>query len=357
MTSTSGTFINEKCICKGDNSGPRSAKSLLADKRVDCAVLETARGGIICGGLGYDLADVGVITNISEDHLGIDGINDLEDLAFVKSLVVEAVKSDGYAVLNADDGMTPEILERVKAKTVFFSRNENAAGIEVTGIHVFVKDENIVIKDGDTLHTIINIKDIPITCNGIIECNIENSLTTVSALYALKIPDSIISEGLKSFNQNKGRFNLYSVNDFKVMLDYGHNKAGYEQVIKTCKNLGFSRLIGVIGMPGDRNDDSIKAVSELCANSFDAIIIKEDKDRRGREEGEVAKLFYHTLLQNNFNKMQIILNEEEALKAAVNLAEKDDLIVVLYEELDPLVNYLNSIGSEDLTLKKAGVSL
>ena len=351
MTSTSGTFIGEKCVCRGDNSGPQSAKSLLANKKIDSAVLETARGGIIRDGLGYDLADVGVITNISDDHLGVDGINSLDDLAFVKALVVEAVKKDGYAVLNADDDMTANILEKVKAKIILFSRDKEAAQAysKWRFIHVFIEDGCIVVNDNNNYHKIICVPDIPITWNGINECNIENSLAAVSALYALKVSNDTIAEGLKTFKYNKGRFNLFAVNDYKVMLDYGHNRSGYEHVLKTCKNLGYNRLIGVIGMPGDRMDCSIRSVGELCSNSFDYILIKEDKDLRGRKKNEVADILYSATSKNlKKDKLHIVLDELEALNQAMSVAQKDDLIVMFYEDLDPLIDFLNSVNAVDL---------
>ena len=351
MTSTSGTFIGDKCVCRGDNSGPQSAKSLLANKKIDCAVLETARGGIIRDGLGYDLADVGVITNISDDHLGIDGINDLEDLAFVKSLVVEAVKKDGYAVLNADDSMTPSILEQVKANLILFSRDENAAQAysKWRFIHVFIKDNNIVVKDNKNYYKIACVSDIPITWNGINECNIENALAAVSALYGLKVPKNIISEGLKTFICNKGRFNLFQIKDFKVMLDYGHNRSGYEHVLKTCKNLGYNQLVGVIGMPGDRLNDSIESVGDLCAKAFDRMFIKEDNELRGRKQNEVADILYSSICKyKKSDRIKIVLDELNALKQAVSVAQKDDLIVVFYENIDPLLDYLKSINAVDM---------
>ncbi|MDF2685273.1 MAG: cyanophycin synthetase, partial [Clostridia bacterium] len=174
MTSTCGTYIGEKCICKGDNSGPRSAKSLLSKKTIDAAVLETARGGIVRGGLGYNLADVGIITNVTEDHLGLDDIETIEDLAYAKALVVEAVKKDGAAVLNAEDKMTPFILKRVKVRTILFSKNPNLNPQfeSLNCIHVYTEDGWIKIRDNNQLIEIIQIADIPITCNGLIECNI-----------------------------------------------------------------------------------------------------------------------------------------------------------------------------------------
>ena len=352
MTSTCGTYINDKCFCKGDNSGPRSAKALLSNKTIDAAVLETARGGIVRGGLGYDLADVGIITNVTEDHLGLDDIETIEELAYVKALVVEAIKKDGVAVLNGEDKMTPSILETVRVKTILFykANNLNPQFKSLDCIHVYTLDGSIKIKDGNKIIDVILINDIPITCKGIIECNIENCLAAVSALYALNIPIETICEGLKTFQNNTGRFNIFKLNGFRVMLDYGHNPAGYKEVIKTCKKLGGSRLIGVIGMPGDRPDNCIQTVGELCASSFDRIYIKEDIDLRGRNKGKVAELLSDSILKKGYLKENIIINENEtdALKAAVTEAKQGDLIIVLYEKLEPLVQYLETLGAEQL---------
>lgn len=350
FTSTSGTFINGKCICKGDHSGPRSARTLLANKTVDCAVLETARGGIIREGLGYDLADVGIIMNIAEDHLGMDGTETLEDLAFVKSLVTEAVKENGYAVFNAQDGMTPYLIQRTKANVILFSKSAEYPEPFHSNeyIKVFTDDGWIKVREKDKCWNIIPVSDIPITHSGIIECNIENSLAAVSALYALRVPEEAIVRGLSTYHNNSGRFNLYELNGFHVMLDYGHNLPGYRQVIDACKKMGCSRLVGVIGMPGDRGDEAIRSVGKLCAASFDRIYIKEDLDKRGRTPGEVAGLFNEAILSTGFDKnaVEIIENEVDALKKAVANATAGDLIVVFYEKLEPLQEYLKEMNAK-----------
>lgn len=352
MTSTSGTFIGKRRICKGDNSGPRSAKTLLSNKQIDAAVLETARGGIVREGLGYDLADVGVITNIAEDHLGLDGIDTLEDLAFVKSLVAEAVKKDGYAVLNARDSSTPYILNRVKSKKILFGIKESdvAPYLGQGCVGVFIEDGWIQIQDGAQRTGVLRVDEIPITFGGLIGCNVENCLAAVSALYGLHIPVGIIACGLRSFQENEGRFNLFQLRGFHVMLDYGHNPAGYRQVLGTCRKLEHRRLIGVIGMPGDRQDKSIREAGKLCAGAFDRIYIKEDQDLRGRKPGEVAALFQDAILAEGFPQQQVAVIEPEleALKAAVAGAESGDLIVVFYEHLDPLRDYLEASGAQSI---------
>jgi len=344
MTTTNGIFIDGKCVSKGDNTGPISAKMVLSNKLVDAAVLETARGGIIRGGLGFDLADVGVITNVTGDHLGLDGINDLIDLAFVKSLVVEAIKEDGYAVLNAEDSMTDYILQRVKAKVILFSKDKNRINLGQNYIYVFASDGIIYIQNGNKLISVINVNDIPITHNGLVECNIENSLASVAALYALKIPVETIALGLKSFSNNPGRFNIIDMNGYRVMVDYMHNKAGFEAVLKSSKGFKFNRLVGVIGIPGDRQDEVMKEIGGLCANSFDRLYIKEDKDLRGRKQGEVAEILHSAITSSGFSSsnVTIIGDELTAIKSAITDARTDDLIIVSYEKLDPVMDFLNN---------------
>lgn len=355
MTSTCGTFIGGKCICRGDNSGPVSAKTLLSNKSIDAAVLETARGGIIRGGLGYDLADVGVITNITGDHLGLDGIETIEDLAFVKSLVAEAVKEDGTAVLNASDPSTPYVLKRIKAKPMLFYTDTAPSIVsQCRCASAFVQKGKIMIQDGRRREEVAGIDEIPITGSGLIECNVENCLAAVCALYALGVPVPVIGDGLRTFDGNDGRFNLYELDGFRVMLDYGHNPGGYRQVVKACGKLGYNKLIGVIGMPGDRLDSAIREVGSICANAFSRIIIKEDEDLRGRASGEVAGIFYDSIVMSGYDKNSavIIENELDALKSAVSEAKSGDLIVVLYEKLEPLKKYLESAGAKKIVPAK-----
>ncbi|MBP1736456.1 MAG: cyanophycin synthetase [Oscillospiraceae bacterium] len=347
LTCTSGTFINENCVFEGDHSGPRSARALLGSREIDCAVLETARGGILREGLGYDLADVGMVLNIAEDHLDMDGAKTLEDLAFVKSLVTEAVKENGYAVFNAEDAMLPYLMKRTKARVILFSRNNcfAQAGCERVDIRVFQQDGSIKIQEGSTVSPVAAVADIPITRRGKIECNIENAIAAAAALYGLGLPVDVIGRGLTSFRNNTGRFQLYRVGNFRVMLDYGHNLPGYREVIQACGALGHTRLVGIVGMPGDRGDAAIRAVGDLCAKAFDQIYVKEDRDRRGRARLEVASLFYEEIRSHGVeeNRVQIIEDELDALKAAVRSAEAGDLIVVLYETLEPLTEYLHVI--------------
>ncbi len=350
MTSTSGVYIGRKCIMKGDNTGPVSAGLVLSDKSVDAAVLETARGGIIRRGLGYDLADVGVVVNISEDHLGIDGIETIEDLVHVKSLVVEAVRENGHAVLNADDCMTPMILDKAKCNVILFSTDSQntllTAHVNEGGKAVAVCDGSIYYYTEEERCFIAEIEKIPITLNGLAACNIENSLAAVSALVALGVQPEDIKDGLYSFKPNvetnPGRLNIFDMGDFKVMVDYGHNTAGYGAVLDYITKIGSGRYVGVIGMPGDRSDKSIREVGKLCGSVFSKLYIKEDRDLRGRKSGEVAGILQEGAIKGGLERdgITIVEQEAEAFERAMTDAQEGDLVVVFYEEFEPLLEII-----------------
>ena len=355
MTSTEGTYIDGECIQTGDNSGYYSAKTVLLNKNVEVAVLETARGGIIRNGLAYDLADVAVITNITEDHIGIDGIEDMKELSKVKALVGEAVKKDGYVIINADDEWSIKILDRIKNEKIFFSmNNENELikkAINEGKIAIYVKDNYLYANNNKREYKIIGIKNIPITLGGVLEFNIQNVMAACGALIGMGIDYCMIAKGFKTFklneNYNLGRFNIYDLNGIKVILDYGHNIEGYRAVLKCLKKIKDKRVIGVIGIPGDRKDNMALSVGKLCGKYIDKIYIKEDRDKRGRKKEEMARLLEKGVLLSGEKKFyKIILDEKEALKEALKTSLKGDIIVVFYEELQPLIDVINEYKIE-----------
>ena len=356
MTTTCGVFINDKLVMKGDTTGPDSAKMILTDKCVEGAVLETARGGILRRGLGYDIADVGVITNISEDHLGIDGIETMEELVYVKSLVVEAIKRDGFAILNADDENVKLLSKRVKCNIIYFSKNEENLLIKKQILEgkacVFIKGNLIWYSNGEVIQPIADISEIPSAMDGKLGYNLENCMASAGACIGLKISIENISKGLKSFildnTQNPGRFNIYNFDDFKVIVDYGHNIASYKAVLEGLKKMGETRLVGVIGVPGDRSDESIIKVGSISAEGFDYVYIKEDIDKRGRLVGEVAKLLEKGVLFAGMPKdhYRVLLNEGEALAYAMENAEGGDAIIVFYEDYDLILGTLDNYKSK-----------
>ncbi|MDW7675157.1 MAG: cyanophycin synthetase [Bacillota bacterium] len=366
MTTSSGIYINNKCILKGDNTGPLSARNVLSSKEVDIALLEVARGGIIKKGLGYDLADIGLLTNIGDDHIGLDGIESVEEMAFAKSLVLEAVKPDGYSVLNADDKMIQYFINRASGNRILFSKNNKneilTKHIEEGNIALYIENDIIFIYDNTEKIKLIDLTSIPITFNGTLECNIENVLAASCALYGLKTPLDIIRNGLRTFkpdiNMNPGRFNIFDLSNVKVMIDYGHNIGGYEEVGKFIRKLNVPRSIGIIGVPGDRSDEQIFNIGAKCSEIFSKVYIKEDKNLRGRKPGEVADILCKGLLSTNFkiNNIKVILSEIEALRAAISESESGDFITLFYEEFTPAINLITQFQTKELIKSKMSLS-
>ncbi len=352
MTTTSGIYVDGKCIFKGDTTGPKSALAVLMNKEIDAAVLETARGGIIREGLAYDLADVAVITNITEDHLGIDEVETIEDLAKVKALVGEAVKEEGYVVINGDNDMSVSILNRFKSNIIIFSNNKHNEIMQINikngGYGIYVDEGNIVIESSNKYEKLIDIKSIGITFKGILKYNIENAMAACAATVGLGIKYDVIRQGLKTFysssNQNPGRFNMYFVNNVMVILDYGHNVDGYKAVLDGIGNIRHNNLIGVIGVPGDRLDSQIIDVGKCSGENFDYIFIKEDEDKRGKVKGEVAELLEKGVLLSNFhcNNMKKVLKETEAFKVALDFAKPGDILIIFFEKLEPLIDIIRN---------------
>ncbi|MBZ4653391.1 MAG: cyanophycin synthetase [Peptococcaceae bacterium] len=355
LTTTGGVFVGRECLIKGDTTGPRSAQAVLRDSRVEIAVLETARGGILRSGLGYDKATVGVITNISEDHLGLDGIRDLKQLAHAKALVIEALVKQGTAVLNADDPWSMELASRVKENLLYFSLAEDNLVVKrhlSTGQKaVFLKKDQLVYAVGDEYRSIVAVEDIPLTVRGRASFNTANALAAAAACISLGIPLSVIKEGLQTFNlttwHNTGRCELYQFGGIRVLLDYAHNPAAIQNVLQYAKKMEPRRLLGVLGVPGDRRDRDIMEAGRVAGNYLDYCVVKEDQDLRGRRAGEAASLLWEGFkLGTNKNKAgEIILPELTAVLAALSKCKPGDLLVILYEKLEPLQELLHKLES------------
>ncbi|NLP44549.1 MAG: cyanophycin synthetase [Peptococcaceae bacterium] len=362
MTSTEGIFINDKILCKGDLSGPQSAQVVLRHPEVQVAVLETARGGILRSGLGYDYADVAVITNISEDHLGQYGIDDLEDLTKVKSLVAEVVRKHSYVILNAEDPNVLRLVNNTTGKVVLFSTKlQNRAvskHLSIGGTAVVVDKGRILVCIGSTSNFVCHLSKIPLTWGGKAKHNVQNVLAAVGACWALGYSVIQIRKAICGFGanieDNPGRLEYYEVNGLKVILDYAHNPGGVKEVLNTLRNLKYKKLIGCVGLPGDRLDSTIRNFASEIAGAFDYIFIKEDQNPRGRKAGEVAKIIYDQLITEGLkpNKLNIVLKEQEAFKQALKKATKGDIVIVFYEKAEPLRKILKQIITENMANDK-----
>lgn len=350
LASTDGIEINGALINRGDNTGPGSAEAILSDPAVEIAVLETARGGLVRRGLGYQEADVAVVTNIANDHLGCDGIKTLEELTHIKALVVETVGEKGFAVLSADDQAVVSLAERCPGQVIFFScqgRNKiMARHLAAGGRGVMVQDDILTFIEGSRAEQSIPLNSVPITMDGAAEYNIKNCLAAAGALWALGTDTVTIAKGLKEFignTDNPGRGNIYDFGSYRILLDYGHNCAGYEAVLTFLAKLKPARKVGIIGMPGDRLDKDIFTIGVLCGEGFDKIYIKEDKDLRGREPGEVADILAAGVRAGSATiEIQVIRDEVQALEAAIAAHWQGDIIAIFYEEFLPVQQVIDS---------------
>jgi len=346
MTSTEGIYINGQMISAGDLSGPHSAQVVLRHPEVQVAVLETARGGILKSGLGYDYADVAIVTNISEDHLGQYGIEDIEDLTKVKSLVAEAVKKHSYVILNADDNRVAGMARRTKGRVIYFStklqNRKICKHLAFGGTAVVVDKGRIRICNGENSIYICHLAKIPLTWGGKALHNVQNVLAAVAGCWALGYSAGQIRRAVCGFGQeaadNPGRLEYYELGGVRVFLDYGHNPAGIRETVKTLNKLQYRRIIGCIGLPGDRSDATVRNLAREAAKGFDKLYIKEDSDLRGRKQGEIAKIIFEQAVKEGKKPVQlkIVLQEGQALKEAILDAEYGDIIVIFYEKADPL---------------------
>lgn len=351
-TTTDGIFLNGQEVVKGDVTGPVSAKTILGDRSIEVAILETARGGIVRRGLGYDWSDISVLTNISEDHIGQDGINSIDDLINIKSLVAERVRPDGTLIINADNENCLKVLEREKVKEipktlVYFSLDENNSVVQKhlakEGLAYFPHNGQIVEAKGEKRQQLIEIASIPVTMLGLAEFQSANVLASIAAsrAYGLSIPKITTLKSFDNSAHNPGRNNLYRVRQGYALIDYGHNPGAFEAICQMAAKWKGLEITGIIGVPGDRDDELIKEAARRVAKGFQRIIIKEDADLRGRKKGEVAKMLCETINQENPNiQCEIMLDEIQAFSDALFKLKENEVVVIFYDKLEPVLEIL-----------------
>ena len=338
FTTSDGIYVQNSLLQKGDTTGPMSAEFILKDPTVDFAVLETARGGILRSGLGFNKCDVGIITNIQEDHLGLGDINNLDDLTRVKATVVESVKKDGYAVLNAEDENCVKIAKNLKCKIAYFSLNENHPVItkhcKAGGIAAIYENGFVTIKKGDWKIRVEKVTTIPLTFGGKATFMIANVLAATLAgyLYGFKTEDMRLSleTFIPSSAQTPGRMNIFDFKEFKVMIDFAHNPAGYLGVSDFLSKVDSPMKIGIIAGTGDRRDQDLRDCGAIAGGMFDHIIIRQEHHLRGRTEQEIINLLVEGIRSVD-KKMtyEVIPKEIEALKHAMTLAKPGSFITAL----------------------------
>jgi cyanophycin synthetase len=338
FTTTDGIYIQNHMMEKGDTTGPLSAEYVLRDPTVEFAVLETARGGILRSGLGFSLCDIGVITNIQEDHLGLSDIHTLDDLARVKATVVKSIKKNGWAVLNGDDEHCIKIGQDLNCNVAYFSLSEDTDFIKklsAEGKTVAVYENGfITVKKGEWKIRIERATHVPLTLGGKAKFMIANVLAATLASYLWGFKTEDISLSLQTFipsaAQTPGRMNIFEFKKFKVLIDFAHNASGYKGVEEYLESVEATKKIGIIAGVGDRRDEDIKECGSIAARMFDHIIIRQEKHLRGRTEEEIINLILDGIKKSGKAvTYEIIPKETEAIKHAINSAEEGSFITAL----------------------------
>jgi len=360
FTTTDGTYLGNRMVIEGDMTGPFSANIILSNPTVDIAVLETARGGILRAGLGFDECDVGVVLNVTADHLGLRGINTVEQLAEVKSVVAAVVKREGHAVLNADDPLVYAMRDRTMADIVLFSTKPEGESAEFeqhlgrNGIGARIEKDTFVIRRGRLRIPIASVREVPLMLGGAARFQQENILAAIATCYVQGMRYDDIRAGLLSFfpspSLTPGRLNLMRIGRGRVLVDYAHNPAAIAGLMDFVQNLDAAHRIGIITAPGDRRDEDLRTVGRLSSR-LDKVIVREDKYRRGREPGEISALIIEGLHEGGMadHQIEVIYNETEGLARAINEMEDNDLVFVLADDVPAVLTQLQSLTGDRAT--------
>lgn len=350
MTSTDGVYIEGQRIDTGDCSGPKSAKNVLLHPDVDAAVLETARGGVLREGLGFDRCDVAVVTNIGMgDHLGLSYISTVEDLAVVKRVIVRNVKPDtGVAVLNAADPMVVRMADACPGKVTFFACDRNhpvMAMHRAQGKRVIYLDGDSIVASETGFEQRTLLSEIPVTQNGAIGFQIENAMAAMGAGWAMGIDWTVIRAGLASFVNDAqsapGRFNLFNYRGATLIADYGHNPDAIQALVNAIDNLPARRRCVVISGAGDRRDEDIRQQTEIIGDAFDQVVLYQDQCQRGRADGEVLALLQLGLKNaKRTTAVSEITGEFFAIDSALTGLQAGDLCLILIDQVEEALAHI-----------------
>ena len=355
MTNTDGVYIDNQRTDTGDCSGPRSARNVLFHPDVDAAVLETARGGVLREGLGFDRCNVAVVTNIGMgDHLGLSYISTVEDLAVVKRVIVENVAPTGFAVLNAADTMVSSMASSCPGAVIFFALDPThpiMATHRAQGHRVVYRDgDDIVAAQGDQ-EIRLALKDIPLTRNGGIGFQVENTMASVGAVWALSLDWDIVRAGLRTFISDvgtaPGRFNLFDYRGATVIADYGHNPDAINALVKAVESMPAKRRSVVISGAGDRRDIDIRQQTEILGDAFDEVVLYQDQCQRGRADGEVLALLRQGLANARRTTVtKEVFGEFLAIDTALATLKEGDLCLILIDQIEEALAHIGKRVAE-----------
>jgi cyanophycin synthetase len=347
LATTDGVYVDGERTVIGDMTGPQAAQMVLRDPEVDLAVLETARGGLLRAGMGYRTCDVGAVLNIAADHLGLRGVDTLDQLAEIKRIVVEVAR--GCAVLNADDEHCLHMADHTKAARIAYVtmnprhelvRQHIGAGGTAVVLEDQIRGQMITLYDRGAHLPLLWTHLIPATLEGAALHNVQNAMFAAVMAHAMGVKVENIRQGLRTFDttffQAPGRLNVYDKLPFKVILDYGHNPAAVQAIADLVGRLEVrGRRIGVVAAPGDRRDEDIREIATIAGKAFDHLILRRDEDRRGRGADEVPKMMEATLLAQGLSpdRLTVIVDEQASIEAALRLGQPGDLVVIFGDNI------------------------
>lgn len=359
VTSSAGVFINGEQVISGDYSGPAGAHRVFEEPGVDVAVLETARGGMLLRGLAFESSDVGVVTNVSADHLGLHGVYTIEGLAEVKSIVPRHVRPEGFAVLNADDPRVLAMKDITPARPILVTRQPVTETIREHirngGWALTVSDADEVIwwHDGQK-EALASLRDIPMTFAGRAPHMVENALCAAGGLLGIGLTLEEVRDGLGAFrnsaSDNRGRLNVYELNDATIILDFAHNVVGLEKLISFGRNFvgPGGTLTAIIGTAGDRDDDVFLGLARVAATTADAIVLKDTtKYLRGRQTGDMPRLMRRGISETGVTLpvMEAGSERDASLMAFQDTRPGDVVVLMCIEDYDYLIPWLDEHGT------------
>ena len=357
-TTSDGVYIQNQMMMKGDCTGPVSAKFVLSDPTVDFAVLECARGGLLKSGLAFDKCDVAIVTNVTADHMGLNGINTLEQMARVKSVIPETVREGGFAILNADDDLVYKMHEELECNVAYFSMDENNPRIKAhckkSGYAAVYENGYVSILKGTWKIRVLKANDIPITYDGKALHNVMNTLPSVLAAYLFRdISIEDIRSGLSTFvpsaAQTPGRLNMFEFRKCKFLVDFAHNPAGLELLGNFLSKMEGSPKVGIISGTGDRRDDDIRELGSISARFFDEIIIRCDKNLRGRTAEEIVNLLVEGIDSAKTRDIptKIIYREQDAITYAYENATPGSLITIMCDVVSEALDFIKGLKEKE----------
>ncbi len=357
-TTSDGVYIQNQMMMKGDCTGPISSQFVLKDPTVDFAVLECARGGILKNGLAFRNCDVAIVTNISADHIGLGGIDSMEQMAKVKAVVPETVIKHGYAILNADDDLVFAMQKGLTCNVALFSMHENNPRIiehsKKGGYAAVFENGYITIMKGTWKIRVIKVTEVPVTYGGKALHNIMNCLPAVLSTYFwrnIEIED--IKLALQTFipsaSQTPGRLNMFQFKQFKFLVDFAHNPAGLELLCDFIGKMDGEPKVGIISGTGDRRDEDIMELGRISGRSFDEIIIRQDKNLRGRTAEEIVNLLVKGINETKPGDIPItiIYNEKEAIMHAYNTAKPGSLITIMCDVVAEALDLIKALKEKE----------